>query len=66
MPYKWRFISIGKCSKCNASILNEVIVKKTLHEEIIYYEIGNIIGNLEYLDYTYKLDKYFLKNEKVL
>lgn len=66
MPFRWRFLSVGKCSKCNASVLNEVIIKKTLHGDVIYSEIGTIIDELDYLDYSYKLDKYFLKKEKAL
>ncbi len=66
MPYRWRFISVGRCSKCDGSVLNEVVVKKTLHGEVIYSEIGSMIDELEYSDYSYKLDKYFLKKEKAL
>lgn len=66
MPYRWRFISIGRCSKCNGSVLNEVIVKKSLHGNIMYSEIGNMINEIDYSDYSYKLDKYFLKKEKAL
>lgn len=66
MPYRWRFLSVGKCSKCNASVLSEIIIKKTLHGDIVYSEIGTIIDNLDYSDYSYKLDKYFLKKEKAL
>ncbi|MGL4570061.1 MAG: exonuclease domain-containing protein [Clostridium sp.] len=66
MPLRWRFISVGKCSKCNASVLNEVVVKKSLHGKIMYYEIGSIVDEVDYSDYSYKLDKYFLKKEKAL
>ncbi|WP_338596919.1 3'-5' exonuclease [Clostridium baratii] len=66
MPYRWRFISVGRCSKCNSSVLNEVIVKKSLHGNIIYSEIGSMINEIDYSDYSYKLDKYFLKKEKAL
>lgn len=66
MPNKWRFISVGKCSKCNNAIVNEVIVKKTLHGEYVYSEISSMISEKEYLDYSYKLDKYFLKKERAL
>ena len=33
---KWRFASLGRCSKCKSNILFEIIVKKTLQGEIGY------------------------------
>ncbi|MGL4850013.1 MAG: exonuclease domain-containing protein [Clostridium sp.] len=64
MPARWRFLSVGICPKCHSTILNEVIIKKTLHGKIIYSEIGSILNEIEYSDYMYKLEKYFMKLEK--
>ncbi|WP_288479471.1 3'-5' exonuclease [uncultured Clostridium sp.] len=64
MPARWRFISIGICSKCHSAVLNEVIVKKTLLGKVIYSEIGSILNEIEYSDYSYRLEKYFIKKEK--
>ncbi|MGL4873235.1 MAG: exonuclease domain-containing protein [Clostridium sp.] len=64
MPARWRFLSVGICPKCHSTILNEVIVKKTLHGKIMYSEIGGVLNEVEYSDYMYKLEKYFLKIEK--
>lgn len=64
MPARWRFISVGICSKCHSAVLNEVIVKKTLLGKVIYSEIGSILNEIEYSDYSYRLEKYFIKKEK--
>ncbi|MGL5646612.1 MAG: exonuclease domain-containing protein [Clostridium sp.] len=64
MPARWRFLSVGICPKCHSTILNEVIIKKTLHGKVIYSEIGSILNEIEYSDYMYKLEKYFIKLEK--
>lgn len=61
MPLRWRYISVGKCSKCNSRILNEIVIKKTLIGDIIYREIGSSINEWEYSDYSYRLEKYFYK-----
>lgn len=59
IPAKWRYISVGVCSKCNSRILNEVVIKKTLIGDIIYNEIGTPLNELEYSDYSYRIEKYF-------
>ncbi|MGL5415232.1 MAG: exonuclease domain-containing protein [Clostridium sp.] len=64
MPARWRFLSVGICPKCHSTILNEVIIKKTLHGKVVYSEIGSILNEIEYSDYMYKLEKYFIKLEK--
>lgn len=57
VPMKWRFLSLGKCPKCNSNIINELIVKKTFSGEDVYNEKAIIIDEVEYIDYSYKLKK---------
>ncbi|MDV4151451.1 3'-5' exonuclease [Clostridium sp. AL.422] len=57
IPVKWRFIAIGKCSKCKNKILDEVIVKQTFSGDEVYNEIVSIIDEIEYINYTYKIKK---------
>lgn len=64
MPARWRFISVGICPKCHSAVLNEVIVKKTLHGKVVYSEIGSLLNEMEYSDCFYRLEKYFIKKEK--
>lgn len=54
---KWRFVSIGKCSKCNNNILCEIVVKETLNGKRVFTEINSIIKNEVYLNYMYKFEK---------
>ncbi|MDO5516517.1 MAG: 3'-5' exonuclease [Clostridium sp.] len=54
---KWRFVSIGKCSKCNNNVLCEIIVKETLNGKRVFTEINSILKNEVYLNYMYKLEK---------
>lgn len=57
IPMKWRFVAIGKCSRCNNKIIDEVIVKQTFSGEEVYNEVATIIDEIEYMDYTYKIKK---------
>ena len=57
-PFKligWRFVSIGKCNKCNNKILNELVVKQSLAGKIIYQEILSFIDEVEYSRYENRL-----------
>jgi DNA polymerase III epsilon subunit-like protein len=56
-PMKWRFLSLGKCPKCDNNIMNEVIVKKTFTGEEVYNEVSTIIDEIEYMNYSYKIKK---------
>ncbi|GAA0084218.1 hypothetical protein UT300007_06570 [Clostridium sp. CTA-7] len=56
-PIKWRFVSIGKCPKCNNKVINEVIIKKTFTGEEVYKEISTIINEVEYMNYSYRMEK---------
>ncbi|EOR21391.1 MULTISPECIES: 3'-5' exonuclease [Clostridium] len=58
-PVKWRFISLGKCPKCNNKVMNELIVKKTFSGEEVYNEISTIIDEIEYINYGYKIKKIY-------
>ena len=53
----WRFVSLGICPKCNSKVLDEVIVKKTFAGEEVYKEVATIINEVEYINYTYKMNK---------
>ncbi|WP_027631826.1 3'-5' exonuclease [Clostridium hydrogeniformans] len=53
--FKWRFLTLSHCDRCNANILNEVMVKKTLKGNKVYKNNKSIISEAEYLDYSYKL-----------
>ena len=57
IPIKWRFLALGKCPKCNNKVLNEVVIKKTFSGEEIYNEISTIIGEIEYMNYSYRVKK---------
>jgi len=57
IPMKWRFVAIGKCSRCNNKIIDEVIVKQTFSGEEVYNEVATIIDEIEYINYTYKIKK---------
>lgn len=56
-PISWRFISLGICPKCNSKVVNEVVVKKTFTGEDVYKEMSTIVNEVEYINYTYKIDK---------
>lgn len=51
----WRFICLGKCTKCNSKILDELIVRKSLCGEEIYKEVATVIDEYDYLRYENKL-----------
>ena len=53
----WRFVSLGKCPKCNNRVINEVQVKKTISGKVVYKEISTIINEVEYMNYYYKINK---------
>ena len=56
-PLSWRFLSIGICPKCNSKVINEVVVKKTFTGEEVYKEVSTIVNEVEYINYTYKMNK---------
>ena len=57
VPLKWRFLSLGKCPKCNNRVVNEVVVKKTFSGEEVYKEVSTIVDEIEYMNYNYKVKK---------
>ena len=57
VPLKWRFLSLGKCPKCNNNVINEVVVKKTFSGEEVYKEVSTIVDEIEYMNYSYKVKK---------
>lgn len=56
-PISWRFLSLGICPKCNSKVINEVVVKKTFSGEDVYNEMSTIVNEVEYINYTYKMNK---------
>ncbi|MBE6063158.1 MAG: exonuclease domain-containing protein [Clostridium butyricum] len=55
--FQWRFVAIGKCSKCNNNILCEISVKETLRGERKFIETNSILKNETYLKYIHKFEK---------
>ncbi|SHK82110.1 Exonuclease [Clostridium cavendishii DSM 21758] len=55
--FNWRFMAIGKCPKCKAKILHELIIKKTISGDVVYNNLKTILSDIEYVDYSYKLEK---------
>lgn len=57
-PFKlmgWRFVSIGKCNKCNNKVLSELIVKRSLDGKVIYKEVLSFLDEVEYTRYERRL-----------
>lgn len=52
--FSWRFVSLGKCKKCNSNLLQEIIVKKTLSGGIIYAEEVLTLDDYDYMTFGYK------------
>lgn len=61
--FQWRFIAIGKCSKCNNNLLCEIMVKETLKGEKVFSEVNSILKDEMYLNYLYKFEK---SNDNIL
>lgn len=53
----WRFVMLGVCPKCNGNVMNEIVIKSTLSGKEVYKEITTIVNEVEYLNYSYKLNK---------
>lgn len=51
----WRFVSVGICSRCHNKVLQEIVVKKSLSEDLIYKEVATVIDEFEYSKYENKL-----------
>lgn len=62
--FNWRFLSIGKCPKCDHKILQEVILKKTLSNEIVFKKVNSILTDIEYMDMDYKFKRIQNQNNK--
>lgn len=56
-PISWRFLSLGICPKCNSKVINEIVIKKTFSGEEVYKEMSTIVNEVEYINYTYKMNK---------
>lgn len=56
-PISWRFLSLGICPKCNSKVVNEIVIKKTFTGEEVYKEMSTIVNEVEYINYTYKMNK---------
>lgn len=57
MPAKWRFLSLGSCPRCKSKVITELLIKKTFSNEEVYKETSSIVGEIEYINYTYKMRK---------
>ncbi|MGL5821244.1 MAG: exonuclease domain-containing protein [Sarcina sp.] len=49
-----KFMSLGKCKKCDAKYVQEVILKKTIAGGIIYNDKTTKLDNYDYFQYSYK------------
>lgn len=52
--FKWRFMALGYCRHCGSKILQEVVVKKNLKGDKVYTNVGRVIDDVEYSDFSYK------------
>lgn len=55
--FSWRFLSLGKCPKCNHKLLQEVVLKKTLSDEVVFNKVNSILSDIEYMDMAYKFKR---------
>lgn len=53
----WRFLGIGQCEKCKNKVKFEVVVKRTLANEVVYNEIATLIKEEEYIRIQHKMNK---------
>lgn len=66
IPIKWRYMSIGACTKCKNKVLNEVILKKSISENVVYKEVATIIDEIDYIKYLDRFKKIKLKLNKTV
>ncbi len=52
--FSWRFVSLGRCKKCDNKLLQEVILKKTLSGGIAYKDAVTSLDDYDYMNYSYK------------
>lgn len=53
----WRFLALGECDKCRNKMKFEVLVKRTLANEVVYNEIATIIKDEEYLKLQHRMNR---------
>lgn len=49
-----KFVSLGKCEKCDGKYLQEVALRKTIAGGIIYNDTITTLDDYEYFNYSYK------------
>lgn len=48
--FKWRFIGLGNCERCNSKILQKVVVKQTLAGDKVYINNNRLLNDKEYIE----------------
>lgn len=48
--FKWRFIGLGNCHKCNSNILQKIVVKQTLAGDKVYINNNRLLNDKEYIE----------------
>lgn len=48
--FKWRFIGLGNCDRCNSKILQKIVVKQTLAGDKVYINNNRLLSDKEYIE----------------
>lgn len=48
--FKWRFIGLGNCDRCNSKILQKIVVKQTLAGDKVYINNNRLLNDKEYIE----------------
>lgn len=59
----YKYIYVGECSKCKSKILEEIDIKKNFLGDIFYNKTETVLTEVEYSDYSYKIENVQKKNE---
>lgn len=52
----FKYIYVGECSKCKSKVLEEIDIKKNFLGEIFYNKKETVLSEMEYSDYSYKIE----------
>jgi DNA-directed RNA polymerase subunit RPC12/RpoP len=59
--FKWRFIGLGCCEKCDSKVLQKVVIKQTLAGDKVYINNNRLLNEREYIELV---DRF--KNNKLI
>jgi DNA polymerase III epsilon subunit-like protein/DNA-directed RNA polymerase subunit RPC12/RpoP len=48
--FKWRFIGLGNCDRCNSKILQKIVIKQTLAGDRVYINNNRLVNDKEYIE----------------